>query len=100
MYYSIDCYKGNCVECIHPSDTICIIDENLNELINKFISAHKYFDFTKWKLCYLTKWYYKGCGEHEPSEPIIIKFLPHFKIQIDGFGEFQLEKPGVKNDSK
>lgn len=95
MYFSIDCYKGNGERNYYRSDTISFTDENLNELINKFILAHKYFNFTKWKICFFTILYDQGCGVYEHSKPIIIKFLPNFKIQIDGIGEFQLEKPGT-----
>lgn len=89
MFYSIDCYKGNGEGKPYPRDNISFIDENLNELINKFILAHKYFDFTKWKTCYFIKWYYKGSGEHEPSEPIPIKFK-YRRIDIEGVGIYEI----------
>lgn len=88
MYYSIDCYKGNGKNKPYPSDHICILDENLNELINKFILAHKYFDFTKWKECYLVIWNYEGWGEYEPSEPKQIKFKFR-RIEIEGVGIYE-----------
>lgn len=88
MFYSIDCYKGNGEGKPYPSDTISFMDENLNEVVNKFILAHKYFDFTKWKVCYFTKWYYQGHGEHEPSDPIQIKFK-YRRIVIDGVGIYE-----------
>lgn len=93
MYYCIDCYLGNGKEKPYPSDHVFIYGENLNEVIKKFGNLNKSACFECWEQVYLIKWIY-SCGEHDPSEPIPIKFLPHFKIQIEGFGEFQLEKPG------
>lgn len=92
MYYCIDCYFGNGKD--KPlSDHVCIYGENLNEVIKKFGRINKGACFECWEQVYLKTWLYSG-GEYEPSETKQIKFLPHFKIQIDGFGEFQLEKPG------
>lgn len=100
MYYCIECYFGNGKDKPYPSDHVCIFGENLNEVIKKFGQINKSACFECWQQVYLVTWLYCGGGEYEPSEPKQIKFLPHFKIQIDGFGEFQLEKPWVKNDSK
>lgn len=98
LYYCIECCLGNGENKPYPSDHVIIYDENITELINKFGTANKILCFECWKICYLTTWIYSG-GEYDPSEPIQIKFLPHFKIQIDGFGEFQLEKPGGINET-
>ena len=76
-----------------------IFSENIEELIKKFGTANKSLCFECWEKCVLVTWIY-FCGEKEPSDPIQIKFLPHFKIQIEGFGEFQLEKPGsIQNET-
>ena len=99
IYYCIDCYFGNGKNKPFPSDHVSIYAENIKELIKKFETANKSLCFECWEGCFLTTWIYSG-GENEPGEPIQIKFLPHFKIQIDGMGEFQLEKPGsIKNDT-
>ena len=91
MYYCIDCYFGNGKDKPYPSDHVSIYDENLDVVISKFAELNKGACFECWKEVYLTTWIYSG-GEHDPSEPIQIKFLPHFKIQIEGYGEFELEK--------
>lgn len=99
IYYSIDCYFGNGKNKPYPSDTVVIYSENITELIKKFGTANKTLCFECWEKVYLITWIYSG-GEYDPSEPKEIKFLPHFKIQIDGFGEFQLEKPGsIQNET-
>lgn len=98
MYYCIDCYFGNGKNKPYPSDHVSFYSENINELIKKFGTANKILCFECWQQVYLTTWIYSG-GEHDPSEPKEINFLPHFKIQIDGFGEFQLEKPGSINET-
>lgn len=99
MYYCIDCIYGNGKNKPYPSDHVLIFSENIEELIKKFGTANISLCFECWKRCYLITWIYSG-GEYEPSDPIEIKFLPHFKIQIEGFGEFQLEKPGsLQNDT-
>lgn len=97
MYYCIECCFGNGKNKPYPSDHVFFYGENLNEVIKKFEMANKSLCFECWELVYLIQWIYDG-GEYDPSDPIPIKFLPHFKIQIDGFGEFQLERTGVKND--
>lgn len=91
MYYSIECYKGNGQNKPYPSDKISIMDENLNDLINKFLFAHKHFDFTKWKVCYLVKWNYEGFGDYDPSEPIqIIQIIFKYRrIEIEGIGIYE-----------
>lgn len=94
MYYCIDCYFGNGKDKPYPSDHVCIFGETLNEVIKKLGQINKSACFECWKEVYLEKWLYAGGGEYEPSEPIPIKFLSHFKIQIEGSGEFELEKPG------
>lgn len=94
MYYCIQCCFGNGQNKPYPSDHVFIYSENINELIKKFGEANKSLCFESWKSCFLITWCYPG-EVYEPSEPIQIKFLPKFKIQIDGFGEFQLEKPGT-----
>lgn len=96
MYYAIDCYYGNGDNKHYPSDHICIFDENLNDIIDKFILAHKYFDFTKWKICYFEKWIYEGGGEYGPTEPIPIKFENRC-LKIEGVGIFQID--GVKYET-
>ena len=98
MYYCIDCYFGNGKNKPYPSDHVSFYSENINELIKKFGTANKTLCFECWQQVYFVKWLYSG-GEYDPSEPIQIKFLPHFKIQIEGFGEFQLEKPGSINET-
>lgn len=89
MYYCIDCYYGNGKDKPYPSDHVSIYDENLINVIKKLSQLNKSAIFECWEQVYLTKWCYSG-GEYDPSEPIQIKFLPHFKIQIDGYGEFYL----------
>lgn len=93
MFYCIDCYLGNGKDKPYPSDHVSIFDENLNVVIKKFSELNKTFCFECWERIYLTAWIYSG-GEHDPSEPKTIKFLNAFKIEIEGYGEFQLEKPG------
>lgn len=98
LYYCIECYLGNGKEKLYPSDHVSIYGENLNEVIKKFGKLNRSACFEHWEQVYLVKWIYSW-GEHDPSEPIQIKFLPHFKIQIEGFGEFELEKPEGKNET-
>ena len=99
MYYCIDCCFGNGKGKPYPSDHVFIFAENIKELIKKFETANKSLCFECWEKCVLIPVTYP-CGECNISEPIQIKFLPHFKIQIEGFGEFQLEKPGsIQNEA-
>lgn len=99
MYYCIECYLGNGKDNHYPSDHVAIYGENLNEVITKFGELNKSACFECWEQVYLVKWLY-SFGEYEPSEPIQIKFLPHFQIQIDNFGVFQLEIPGsIQNEA-
>lgn len=98
LYYCIECLLGNGKEKPYPSDHVSIYGEDLNEVIKKFGKLNRSACFECWQKVYLTPWIYSG-GEYDPGEPIQIKFLPHFKIKIDGFGEFQLEKPGGINET-
>ena len=83
MYYCIDCYSGNGKDKPYPSDHVLIFGEYLNEVITKFGELNKSACFECWEQVYLQ-----------------IKFLSHFKIQIDSIGVFQLEKPGsIQNEA-
>ena len=99
MYYCIDCYFGNGKNKPYPSDHVSIFGENLNEVITKFGELNKSACFECWEKVYLVQWLYSG-EVYDPSEPIQIKFLPHFQIQIENFGVFQLEIPGsIQNET-
>lgn len=88
IYYSIECNRGNGGNKPYPSDHIFIMDENLNELINRFILANKHFDFTKWKKCVFIKWDYDGDRVHMPGDPKKIKF-ENGRIEIEGIGIYE-----------
>ena len=93
MYYCIDCYYGNGKDKPYPSDHVSIYGEDLNEVVKKFGEINLSACFECWQEVYLTSWIY-SCVYHDPTEPKPIKFLRGFKIEIEGYGEFQLQKPG------
>lgn len=91
IYYNIDCILGNGKNKPYPSDHVLIYSENITELIKKFATANKSLCFECWEKIYIITWI-DSFGEKEPSDPIEIHFLKSYKIDIPGFGIFDLRE--------